>query len=285
MVMMLLTLRFLALLCIAFLLSCTTIDIREADAFAGKKTVDAADMRQRGMPLREFYLAVNDSVNLRVWHLENPAAGATVLYFGGNGFFLAISGDILSAIYDQGVSVLAFDYRGYGKSTGTPSVAGILEDANTVYQYLRRDQALTAEQIIIHGHSMGSALALWLANRQPVAAVVLESPLTDAEDVMGRLVPTLLKPFIRVQIDSSLLEVSNLREIERLQQPLLIIGGEKDQITPPEMAELLYGKAPVSDKDILLLPTGDHNNLPLLNAYRQKLSQFYSLNGPEAAGD
>ena len=270
---------------ILLLFSCTTIPIRERDAFDAKRTVTADDLRRRGMALQEITFSSDDTVQLKAWYLSREDARGTVLYLGGNGFLLAISEEILSAIHAQGMNVFAFDYRGYGRSSGKPSVQGLKKDVRAAYAYLTGQLGVSPDRLVIHGHSLGTVFTLWLANQNQAAGVVLESPFTDAKDLTNRLVPTLLKPFVRFDIDEALLEDSNLEQITRLQKPLLIVTGADDPITPKVMAEMLYQRATVKDKNLVIIDKGGHNDLPVIETYRHALSDFYkSLSGLKISG-
>lgn len=256
-------------------LSCTTIKIQERDAFDAKKTVTANDFAREGIKIDELYFNSDDTTRIRAWHLQHEKPKGTVLYLGGNGFLLAISRDILTSIYNQKVNVFAFDYRGYGQSAGKPSVKGIKRDAQSAYNYIIEKVRVQQQNLIIHGHSMGSFFALWLANNNPAAAVVLESPITNVEDLTDRLVPWMVKPFISFEIDPQLANENNLTEIIKLQKPVLIISGENDNITPKGMAETLYEEAKVFEKELVIIEDGGHNNLPLNMDYQSELKIFY----------
>ena len=257
------------------LFSCTTIKIHEKDAFDSKRTITASDFAQEGIQIEEVYFLSDDTTKIRAWHLQHEEPKGTVLYLGGNGFLLAISRDILTSIYNQDMNVFAFDYRGYGQSAGRPSISGLKRDSQSAYDYLKNKVSVQQQNLIIHGHSMGSFFALWLANNNPAAAVVLESPITNVEDLTDHWVPWMVKPFISFEIDPQLANENNLTEIKKLQKPVLIISGEKDNITPKGMAETLYEESTSSVKELVLIVDGGHNDLPLNMDYQSELKTFY----------
>ncbi len=269
------TLRFSIILLTVFILSCTTISINERDAFDAKRTVTIDDFRRNGIAIELITFKSGDTLPLKGWYLSHPQPRGTVLYLGGNGFLLAISQDILTAIYKQKMNVFAFDYRGYGQSSGEPSIAGLKDDAWSAYNYLIETKNTEPERLIIQGHSLGTFLALWLANRMPAAGLILESPLTDAEDMTDRLIPWFLDPFISFEIDPVLRRESNTSAIKNLKNPLLIVSGINDKITPVGMAEKLYETAQVNNKKLVLIENGEHNNLPLTPKYRNAINDFY----------
>lgn len=260
----------------SFFFSCTTIKIQEKDAFDAKKTVSAVDFKQKGIDIEELYISSDDTTKIRAWYLKQENSKGTVLYFGGNGFLLAIAGDIIGCIFEQGMDVFAFDYRGYGKSSGNPTIQGLKLDAQAVYDYLVKKRNVNPEQLIVHGHSMGTFFSLFTVNNNESKGLVLESPITDAEDLTNRLVPSLVKPFVLFEIDDALRQESNLKQIEKLQIPVLIITGANDNITPKEMAEVLFEKAETQDKKLYIIEKGGHNDLPLKIEYKKELARFYS---------
>ncbi|MGI9174445.1 MAG: alpha/beta hydrolase [Rhodothermales bacterium] len=124
-----------------------------------------------------FFPAAGDSVQLNAWYFTQPEAQGTILFFGGNGFYLVQSRGYIEALTGFPVNVLMMDYRGYGQSGGTPSVEALKADAYAAYRYLIEKRGVDPERLVVHGHSLGTFLALGLADQSPVAGVVLENPL------------------------------------------------------------------------------------------------------------
>src|SRR6185436_11545949 len=96
--------------------------------------------------------------------------------------------DHMRAIAAAGSALLILDYRGYGKSEGKPSESGLYADADAAYQWVI-DKGYAAKQIVIHGESLGSAVAVDLASRKPCAGVVLEAPFNSAGQVAASVLP------------------------------------------------------------------------------------------------
>ncbi|HEX6910727.1 MAG TPA: alpha/beta fold hydrolase, partial [Longimicrobium sp.] len=111
-------------------------------------------------------------------HLRNPGARHTILFSHGNAENIVQGMDFLAAMRDAGFSVLAYDYSGYGLSTGTPSERAAYGDAEAAYDYLVRSAGVPPQRIILHGRSLGGAVAAELAARRPAAGLVLESTFT-----------------------------------------------------------------------------------------------------------
>jgi dipeptidyl aminopeptidase/acylaminoacyl peptidase len=257
--------------------SCTNIEVEEEMLFDVKRTIRPSHFEGEDVPaeLEEVRFSTSDGLELEGWYIRSPGAGRTVLYVGGNGFVIASSYHILTSIYQQGVDLLVFDYRGYGRNPGSPSFEGIQLDTEAAYRYLRNERGVAPEELIIHGHSIGTLPATELANSRPAAALVLESPVTEARHMSRRFVPALLRPFVNLEFEQAVLEKSNLREVPKVKIPLLLIVGSEDNITPKELAEELYERATVEEKRLEILEGGDHNDLPRREDYRRILREFY----------
>jgi hypothetical protein len=255
--------------------SCTTIEIKESDVFDVKRTISLEFFSQKPYKAEEIQIKTTDNLHLQAWYVENPRAEKTVLYFGGNGFVIETSYHIITSIVEQDVNLMVFNYRGYGQNQGNPSIEGIKADALAAYEYLVKKRKIEPENIILHGHSMGSFLATYTARQQEIAALVLESPITDLNDWSETALPWFLKPFINFEADSSLMKNSNLREVKKINIPLLLISGEEDKITPPQMAEKLYQNSGSQNRNLLIIKKGGHNDLPQKKIYQKALKRFY----------
>ena len=262
---------------------CTQIEINESDIFDIKRSISPDYFSSAPYDLEEVTFQTVDGLAIEGWYIRQPDADGTILYCGGNGFVISASHGIITSILEQGVDLLVFNYRGYGTNSGSPSVDGVMADGSAAYDFLIQERGVDPAKLIIHGHSLGSVLASSLVNRTlpyvsgsvTAAGVVLESPLTDAKDLTGQLLPWFLKPFVKLEIDSALLEYSNLEEVKQYDLPLLIITGSEDIVTPQGMAEKLYEHARSTRKSLEIISGGGHNDLPQRQEYRNALSEFY----------
>lgn len=262
--------------------ACTTVDIEERYAFDAKRTVSQAQLDALGYRREQLRIPVGDGLSLDAWHLHRKAgARGTLLYFGGNGHLMVNGYHIMQGILQGPANVLTVDYRGYGQSDGTPSIAALKQDALRVYDHLR-SHGTGPEQIVVHGQSLGSFVALWVARRRPVAGVVLETPVSNVEALFGHLAPWWTRAFIRFDIDPKLTEEDNLERISGLTVPLLVLAGETDRVAHPDMARELFDAAPGPDKRLEVLPGGGHNDLPPREDYRGHFRTFLSRVLPEA---
>lgn len=192
-------------------------------------------------------IPVGDDTLAAVW-LPNSAARFTILYSHGNAEDLGDDLPILRALHDRGFAVLAYDYRGYGLSTGRPSERNAYADEDAAYAWLTREMAVPPGRIIVHGRSLGGGPAAELASRERVAGLVLESTFTSAHSVssLGRLFP-----FDRFRSGHRLADVRS---------PVLVIHGTADEVIPIAVGRRLFELAR-EPKQALWVDGAGHNDL------------------------
>jgi fermentation-respiration switch protein FrsA (DUF1100 family) len=262
-------LRFFLVVAVALVLvGCSTIQIDESDVFLPKPSVTPASFDVPGVTLTEHRIAVDDTVQVDAWHLTQPNAEATVLFFGGNGFYLVQSLGYIEALTDFPVNVVMWDYRGYGNSGGTPTVPAFKADALDVYTYATDSLGADPARLLVHGHSLGTFLATHVASERSTAGVVLENPATDVDGWVNSVVPWYIRLFVSVEVDPSLRGESNVERVQTLDAPLLVVGGAEDNVTTPDMARTLHERAETASKELVIVDDGGHNELYTADAYR-----------------
>ena len=197
-------------------------------------------------------------------HLPNPRAKLTLLYSHGNAEDLGQLAPWLEEYRAAGFSVLAFDYRGYGASTGgPPSAAGAVRDMEAVYRHAVGTLGIQPASIVLFGRSVGSGPATELASRVPVGGLVIESGFVSAFRVLTHV--TLL-PFDKFP---------NLRLVPRVRCPVLVIHGTEDEVIPWSHGRRLYDAAN-EPKQALWIEGAHHNDVvPMGGArYWSALQQF-----------
>lgn len=265
----------LSLILIALLQSCTTIDITEQDAFDVKKTISPDFFDSHAYNQEKVVIPhTKNDYHLEGWFFTKPGNQKTVLYTGGNGFLMQTSRHIIPNLLKNEVDILFFNYSGYGNNEGEPSIDNLRQDGYSAFRFLTQEKNISTDDIVMHGHSLGSVVASEIALSREVSGLVLESPVTDANDMVDELVPWFISLFVRFDIDEKLTQSSNLENMKKLDIPMMFAVGRKDQITPPELSEKLYQIA-AEPKRIHIFEEGDHNNLPELEEYRKALAEFY----------
>jgi pimeloyl-ACP methyl ester carboxylesterase len=188
-----------------------------------------------------------------------PGSSQDVLvYFHGNRGNISYNLGNVQQLHQLGFSVLIFDYRGYGKSEGQfPTETEVYRDAQAVWNYLTLERGIAAKQIYLYGHSLGGAIAIDLAIRQPEAAgVIVDNTFTSMADM------ALYQPFYRFFPADLILNqrFDTLSKLKLLRVPLLLLHGTDDRLVPPTMSQVLYESATVPKK-LFLVPYAGHNNL------------------------
>ena len=200
----------------------------------------------------EHVLATADGEKVIVWHVPAKPGRPVILYFHGNGDFLAGFFGRFRELIADGTGVVALSYRGYAGSSGRPSERGLLQDAAAAYAFTTARYG--AERIVAWGFSLGTGVAVALAAEQPVGKIILEAPYTSVADIAASLfwfMPVRL--VMRDQFRSD-------ERIERVKVPLLIMHGSNDHAIPIRFGEQLFALAH-EPKRFVRFPGGGHENL------------------------
>jgi uncharacterized protein len=227
--------------------------------FAQRSLIFPAPTRARtapqvaGFPLAEEHvLTTSDGERVIVWHVAPTPGRRVILYFPGNGDFLAGLVGRFQEITSDGTGLVALSYRGYAGSSGRPSEEGLLRDAEAAYAFTAA--LYPAEEIVLWGFSLGSGVAVALAAEHPVGGLILEAPYTSIEDLAAAAFPFLP---VRYLLKDSFR--SDAR-IARVNAPLLVMHGERDATIPIRCGERLFGLAH-EPKRFVRFEHGGHDNL------------------------
>jgi len=207
-------------------------------------------------------LTTSDGVRLEGVLLRRAGAERTVLYFGPNMSTVERSvPQIASALAPLNVNVVMFDYRGYGASApGTITVPRLMTDAEEVFDRVTGLPGIRPETTVVHGLSLGSFMAGHVAARRRTAGLVLEGSATSAEEFASAQIPWFAKPVIRLHISPGLQGQGNLQYMDDLDEPLLVIVGERDTVTRPVFSKRLFEAStlPPSRKRLSIVPRATH---------------------------
>jgi fermentation-respiration switch protein FrsA (DUF1100 family) len=200
----------------------------------------------------EHILTTDDGEKVIVWHVPAKPGHAVVLYFHGNGDFLAGFFGRFRDIIADGTGIVALSYRGYAGSSGHPSEQGLLRDAAASYAFT--SARYSADRIVVWGFSLGTGVAVALAADRPVGKLILEAPYTSLADVGASAFP--IFPVRLVMKDP----FRSDERIARVTAPLLIMHGALDATIPIVFGERLFALAP-DPKQLVRFPEGGHNDL------------------------
>ncbi len=213
---------------------------------------------QAGLPeAEEVTLTTSDGVRVIAWHVPPRDNKPVIVYFHGNGGALRYRVQRFRKLINDGIGLVALEYRGFGGSSGSPSEAGLIADGEAAYAFAAARYPV--QQIVLWGESLGSAVAVAVAAAKPVGRVILEAPFTSAASVAE-----LHYWYIPVR----LLMKDQFRTDERIGKvtaPVLILHGVHDRIVPYAMGERLFDltKAP---KHIVRFLDGSHEDLDMHGA-------------------
>jgi fermentation-respiration switch protein FrsA (DUF1100 family) len=224
---------------------------------------------QLGLAAEELRLTAEDGVALHGYFLRARDERLTVLFNHGNAGNIGDRLDRAMLLQSRlGWSVLLYDYRGYGRSEGTPDEEGTYRDARAAYRYLVEVRKVEPGRLVIMGESLGSAVALDLALRRPAQALILEAPFTSVPDMARTTALFPLAGLVRTRYD-------NLAKVAGLRCPLLVVHGERDEIVPFAQGRRLFEAAP-DPKSFYAVPGAHHNDVYVVGAeaYWRALADF-----------
>ena len=215
-----------------------------------------------GRYVEEVWLTTLDKIRLNAWYLPNPSSEKALLWFHGNAENIGYGLEHLEFYSRLAVNVLAVDYRGYGKSEGTPGEAGVYRDADAAYDYLIQVRRIQPTNIVVFGHSLGGAVAIDLAARRECGALIVQSSFTSVKEMARRVFRIPLFEYIpKSRFDS-------LAKIRRVRAPILIVHGTRDETVPFSMGQRLFAAAP-EPKALFSVEGAGHNDV--LEAGREEL--------------
>jgi len=204
-----------------------------------------------GLTFEDVYFKSKDNVKLNGWFFKNLRAPSTIIFAHGNAGNMSDRLFKIKFFYDLGLSVFIFDYRGYGKSEGRPSEAGIYLDAQGAYDYLQSRPDVDINNIILYGASIGGVVVIDLAAHRNAALLVVESSITNAQDMSHILYPFLPSFFLSLKFDS-------INKVRALKVPKLFIHSPDDEVVPYWVGQKLF-EAAAEPKEFLKIH-GGHND-------------------------
>lgn len=216
-------------------------------------------------------LKSRDGVEISAVYLPNPQATYTILFSHGNAEDLGTLAPELESMRALGFSILAYDYHGYGTSGGKATEKNAYEDIDAAYDYLTQVLKIPSCRIVAHGRSLGGAVAMDLASRQPLGGLIVENSFVSAFRVVTGY---RIFPFDKFR---------NADKIKAVRCPVLIIHGRQDEVIPFWHGERLFEIAN-EPKTKLWVDGAGHNNLRVVAGpeYGKTLLSFRdALSGKE----
>lgn len=222
-----------------------------------------------GLPLEDVWIRVGQDGRVFAWFVDAGPKQPVLLWCHGNAGNISNRLHNLQDLYRRGLSVLLFDYRGYGKSLGTPTESGIYQDAMAAYDFLVRQRGVSPERLVLFGRSLGAAVAGEVATRRAAAGLILESAFPSMQSMADQHYWGLPARWF---VDA---EFNLTQKLSSLTVPLFMIHGDRDTIVPMRLGRQVYEAAP-PPKAWYTVPGAGHNDVPFIggSSYFQHIVAF-----------
>jgi len=202
---------------------------------------------------KDVYFTTKDRKRLHGWFFPLKGELPVIMFCHGNAGNISHRLDNIRLLLKKKLPVFIFDYRGYGKSAGSPSEKGIYLDGLAAYDYLVQKERILPHRIILFGRSLGASVAIDVSLKREVRSIMIESAFTSTKDMAKTVfLFNLLSPFLPSHYN-------NLEKIAQVNVPKLIIHGQDDEIVPFSMGKKLFA-ASKPPKYFLRLKGARHND-------------------------
>ena len=275
-------LRMVALLVVGFLAFIMLFEDRFI-YFPAKYPEGAWDVARRGA-VEDVWFQAADGVRLHGWYCTPQAsAGAppspaaprmTLLWFHGNAGNITSRYAMVERLTALPAEVFIIDYRGYGRSEGSPSEQGLYADARAAWDYLTTTRKVPAANIVVYGDSLGGAVAIDLASKVEPAGLIVQSSFTSIADMAAEVMPFVPGFILRTKMDS-------LTKIKGVRAPKLFIHSPADEMVPYRLGRQLYDAAP-EPKQFHEVAGASHNETDTVGgrAYFEAIGNFVRACAP-----
>lgn len=222
-----------------------------------------------GVPAQDIYFDSEDGVKLHGWFIPAPNAVATLLWFHGNAGNLSHRLDNIQRLAPLKLNIFIFDYRGYGRSEGTPDEPGIYKDSLAAYKKVLELEGVSVDTLFLFGRSLGGICAVQTVMNHPARGLILESVFTNAADMSRKVFPLIpLGWAIRSKLDA-------LEKVPHLKLPKLFLHGTRDEIVPYDLGRKLFDHA-ADPKTFYPIEGAGHNDTYIMGGvgYYDALNRF-----------
>jgi alpha-beta hydrolase superfamily lysophospholipase len=206
-----------------------------------------------GLSHEDIAIEVIPGTKIRGWFVPAPKERrGTILYFHGNGGNLSSILSRIRSFAEQGFDSFSIDYEGYGASDGAPSEANLYRDAEAAWEWLTKERGVEPDQIVVWGHSLGGAVAIWCASKHTPRMVLLDSTFTSMPAMGAHIYPIFPIRLIAHNI------FDNQERVQKIHVPILIAHSKDDGLIPFEMGQELFSAANEPKRFVEL--QGNHND-------------------------
>lgn len=226
---------------------------------------------QVGLEFEDIFFTARDGARLNGWFVPHREARSTLVWFHGNAGNIGHRVENIRWLHDRvPLNIFIFDYRGYGRSQGSPSEEGTYLDGEAALDLMRKKLGADgAKRIILFGRSLGAAIATEMATRFESQGLILESPFVSIAEMARVLFPFVpIGPLLRTRYDVR-------ATIQKIQVPLLVLHGDRDEVIPFEQGKLVFAAAP-EPKRFFAIAGANHNDTVVVGgeSYFEQLKQF-----------
>ena len=223
-----------------------------------------------GLRFEELTIQTKDNVAISAWYIPADEPRATILFSHGNGGNISHRLESIDIFNRLRMTVLIYDYRGYGKSEGVTTEVGTYNDARAVWDYLVNTRQISPDEIILFGRSLGAAVASKLATENTPRALILESPISSIPDMGAQIYP-----FLPVRLLARF-EYNTAEYVENVTCPTLVIHSRDDEIAPFSGGRKVFESS--ANAAGFMEISGGHNDGFLVSGekYRAGLDDFIS---------
>jgi len=221
--------------------------------------------RPNGIKFEDVWFRSKDGTVLHGWLCKHPHAKGLLIYAHGNAGHLADRSYLIPRLQQTlPVHVFLFDYRGYGRSEGNPTIEGVVEDAEAALTIAGEKSGMTLENTIFMGRSLGGAVMTQLAAKHPPRALIIESSFSSLRAVGQKHFPGLALIVPKKAFDSA-------KTLKQYKGPLFISHGDADTVIPYKQGEQLFNASGTQppDKVFFRIRNGNHNDALPADYYRQ----------------
>jgi len=219
-----------------------------------------------GLDFEDVWFQSADGTKLHGWYCPAEKPRAVILFAHGNGGHLAHRAELLSFLQtEMQVTVMMFDYRGYGRSEGVPTVKGVLQDARAASKALAEKAGISEQELVVMGRSLGGAVAIDLATETNPRALIVESTFPSMKEVAA----------VHYSKIAWIVPAGKLNSVQRIaeyQGPFLQSHGTADRVIPYELGEQLFDAAN-EPKEFITIPDGNHN-MPQSDEFYEAMKRF-----------
>jgi uncharacterized protein len=221
-----------------------------------------------GLDFEDVHIITEDKVKLHGWLVPHHGSRQVLLFFHGNAGNISHRRESIALFHRLGLNVFIIDYRGYGRSDGTPSEAGLYRDARAAWTHLTENRGFAPSSIVAFGRSLGGVVAAKLASEVQPGALILESSFSSAKDAAREIFP-LLSWIVALRF-----ELDAAAYVRKAQCPVMVLHSPEDEIIPYDLGRKLFEAAPEPKRFVEL--RGGHNEGFMLSrpGYEQTISEF-----------